>query len=32
MGKYGEELIESMRQAAAHAQGRKVRGHAHDDR
>jgi putative transcriptional regulator len=26
MGKYGDELIESMRQAAAHAQGRKVRG------
>jgi putative transcriptional regulator len=26
MGKFGDELIESMRQAAAHAQGRKVRG------
>jgi putative transcriptional regulator len=26
MGKFGDELIESMRQAATHASGRKVRG------
>jgi len=26
MGKFGDELIESMQQAAAHATGRKVRG------
>jgi len=26
MSKFGKELIESMKQAAAHAQGRKVRG------
>ena len=26
MAKFGDELIESMRQAAAHARGRKVRG------
>jgi hypothetical protein len=26
LGKFGDELIESKRQAAAHAQGRKVRG------
>ena len=26
MSKFGDELIESLRQAAAHAEGRKVRG------
>ena len=26
MGKFGDELIKSMRQAATHASGRKVRG------
>jgi putative transcriptional regulator len=26
MSKFGKELVESMQQAAAHAQGRKVRG------
>ena len=26
MGKFGDELIESLKQATAHAEGRKVRG------